>query len=147
MTIPKKSDIGQLWSTVNGQLDRTRRVQRRLGESRRPPQLPLMFPFYSSSIPLGSTRSSWKNRGATPTPLAESEEQLDEFQTISKLLAESVHRTRRVHAMQSIKLLPEIRFVPKYTSMGPSGPLKVLIQGYSRLGNKVLIHLITKWVP
>ena len=110
----------------------------------------LEFPFYTSSTPPDSTSSSWKNRGTTPTQLAESQERLGESQldsdhmttlsnspwltgstpdssgplsgrskAIFKLLAESAHRTRRVHSMQSLKLASKVRSTPTIHRSGP----------------------------
>jgi len=80
LTIPKKStqvNSGQR-STVN--FDRTRRVHKGNSASLDVFTNSLGFPSYTSSTPPDSTSSTWKNRGATPTQLAESQEQLGESQ-------------------------------------------------------------------
>nr|KAJ0225881.1 hypothetical protein LSAT_V11C100042590 [Lactuca sativa] len=67
-------------STVNGQLDRTRRVHKGNSASLDVFANSLGFPSYSSSASPDSTSSTWESRGATPTQLAESQEQLGECQ-------------------------------------------------------------------
>nr|KAJ0206514.1 hypothetical protein LSAT_V11C500267720 [Lactuca sativa] len=72
-------------STVN--FDRTRRVHKGNSASLDVFTNSLGFSSYTSSTPPDSMSSTWKNRGATPTQLAESQEQLGESQL------DSVHLT------------------------------------------------------
>ena len=119
LTIPKKSTqvhSGQR-STVNGQLWPDSASARGNSASLDVLTNSLRFPFYTSSIPPDSTSSSWKNRGATPTQLAESQEQLGESQfdsdhlltlSNSPWLTDPTHNPDRTTLRQSSSYSPSL---------------------------------------